>query len=377
MRGSDGEEIDSGLVLVFQAPNSFTGEDVIEFHLHGSVAVVERLGDILREHGLRPAEPGEFTKRAFENGRLDLTEVEGLSDLIDAETEAQRRLAVAQAGGALRRLYEGWRERLLHARAMIEAELDFADEGDVPDDASSAVAAQVASLAEEMREHLATGRDGEIVREGFRVVLLGPTNAGKSTLLNSLAGRDAAIVTDQPGTTRDVVRVEIERNGQRIIVSDTAGLRQSDDVVEQEGMRRARELAAKADLRIWLSAVDDPAEPDTALGEVLRVRTKADLDMPDGLAISCRTSDGLDALLAEIDRRLPNVPTDGGVATRSRHRAGVQAALEHMNGLSADREPELQAEHLRLAASALGRVTGQTDVEDLLGVIFSRFCVGK
>ena len=377
LRDETNAVIDSGPIVSFKAPNSFTGQDVVEFHVHGSIAVVERLGEVLHERGARAAEAGEFTRRAFENGRLDLTEVEGLGDLIAAETEAQRRLAVAQAGGVLRRLYGSWRDRLLHTRAMIEAELDFADEDDVPDDASASTWREVATLAHEMRDHLASGRDGEVVRDGFRVALLGPPNAGKSSLLNVLSGRDAAIVTPIPGTTRDVVTVEIERKGQRIVLSDTAGLRDSADVVEREGMSRARKLAESADLRIWLSPIDRPEPTPDDLKPALLVRSKDDDGMADGLSVSCRTDGGLDPLLREIDDLLPSVPSGQAVATRARHREGVRTALEHLQMVSRDQPPELSAEHLRAAASALGRVTGQTDVEDLLGVIFSRFCVGK
>ena len=379
LRDGAGAQIDSGPVLFFRAPASFTGEDIVEFQIHGSVAVLDRLSSELIERGLRPAEAGEFTRRAFENGRLDLTEVEGLGDLVVAETEAQRRLAVAQAGGALRRLYEGWHARLLHLRAMIEAELDFADEEDVPDDMSGLVRDEVAALREAIGRHLATGRDGEIVREGFHVVLLGPPNAGKSSLLNALSGRDAAIVTAQPGTTRDIVRVEIERRGQRVILSDTAGLRASDDLVEREGMARARDAAARADLRVWLSPADAPCPPPADMGDVLTIVSKADLLEPGGdLNVSCRSEEGLQPLLAQIDRRLPSIPSDGGIATRARHRQGIAEALEHLDALAhADEAMELRAEHLRLAAAALGRITGRTDVEDLLDVIFARFCVGK
>ena len=377
-RDLDGATIDRGLVLTFAGPVSFTGEDVVELHGHGSPAVLDRLFEVLAAMpDLRMARAGEFTWRAFRNGRLDLTEVEGLSDLLSAETEAQRRLAVSQAGGTLRRLYEGWRETLVRARAMIEAELDFSDEDDVPDALFATIRGDLMSLAEAMRTHIAGARDGEIIREGLRVALLGPPNAGKSSLLNALAGRDAAIVTDTPGTTRDLVTVELMRHGQRVIVTDTAGLRESGDEVEREGMRRAMKAAAEADLRLWLSPSDDPAPIPDGLDAVL-IASKADLVAAGPSSVSTVSAGGLEVLLAIIDAHLPDLPDDAGTATRARHRDGVASALAEVGAaLSPALEIELRAEHLRRASDALGRLTGRTDVEDLLDVIFSSFCVGK
>ena len=377
-----GALLDHGLVLWFAGPRSFTGEDVLELHVHGGPAVVEAVSDALEAlPGLRPAERGEFTRRAFENGRMDLTEVEGLADLIASETEAQRRLAVAQEGGALRRLYEGWAERLLHARAMLEAEFDFADEDDVPDDAARDTLDAVRTVANEMRAHLGRGRDGEIVRDGLRVALLGPPNAGKSSLLNAMVERDAAIVSDVPGTTRDVVEVVLERSGMRVIVSDTAGLRDATDVVEREGVRRARKAAERADLRLWLSPADAPAPPE--VDDVTVLASRADLAPTDlvpaeGPAVSVRAPDGLADLWRIVDERLTRLRPDGeALPTRARHRRGVRDALVALEEAIDAPLDEVRADRLRAAADALGRITGRTDVEDLLGAVFAEFCVGK
>ena len=375
LRDADGSSIDEALTLFFRAPRSFTGEDVLELHVHGSRAVVDAMLERLGGLGMRHAEAGEFTRRAFVNGRMDLTEIEGLSDLLAAETETQRRAALAQQGGALRALYEGWAERLLHLRAMIEAELDFADEEDVPDDASAGTFEASQALAAEMKAHLAHGRDGEIVREGYRIALLGPPNAGKSSLLNRLAERDAAIVTDLPGTTRDLVEVPLQRNGMVLIVTDTAGLREADDLIEREGIRRAYAAAEGADLRIWLAPDGTPAPFDS-----VPFTTKDDAGTAKEPSVSVRRDDGLDAFWAVVDERLARLTTNSGTAvrpTRARHRDGVREALRHLDQIRNAQAPELEAEHLRAAHDALGRITGRVDVEDLLGVVFSEFCVGK
>lgn len=381
LRAPDGTVLDQGLVLFFPAPHSFTGEDVLELHVHGGVAVVDAVSDALAALGLRAAEPGEFTGRAFANGRMDLTAVEGLADLIAAQTEAQRRQAITQHGGVLRDLYNGWARRLLHARALLEAEFDFADEDDVPDDAAHGIGADLAALAAEMDAHLAAGRTGEIVRDGFRIALLGPPNAGKSSLLNAMVARDAAIVTPVPGTTRDVVEVELQRNGLRVVVTDTAGLRETDDVVEAEGIRRARLAAERADLRLWLAPDGTPPPADL---DAVSLWTKRDLSeaRPAGVpAISVREADGLAPLWHVVDERLSAFARSGlrgtPVPTRARHRDGVEGARGHIREALAATEGELRAEHLRAAAHTLGRITGRVDVEDLLGVIFAEFCVGK
>ena len=376
--GADGERIDEGLGLFFAGPRSFTGEDVLELQLHGSVAVVESVLERLSGLGLRHAEPGEFTRRAFENERMDLTQIEGLSDLLAARTETQRRLALAQQDGSLRRLYEGWSKRLLHARAMIEAEFDFADEEDVPDDAGTEAVDAIARLVSEMERHLAHGRDGEIVRDGFRVALLGPPNAGKSSLLNALAQRDAAIVTDIPGTTRDPIEVTLARRGMAVVVTDTAGLRDTDDPIEREGVARSHRVAQRADLQVWLVPEDGPHQtmPDTVM-----LVSKDDEGMSPLPSISVKRADGLDAFWTVVDERLARhgsaLEADAPLPTRARHREGVANAQAHLADAMASGIGELRAEHLRAAHHALARITGRVDVEDLLGVIFSEFCVGK
>jgi len=378
--------IDRGLVLWFPGPASFTGEDCAEFQLHGGRAVVRALLDTLATlAGLRPAEAGEFSRRAFLNERLDLTAVEGLADLINAETEAQRQVALRQAGGAMASLLETWRARLIRCRALIEADLDFADEDDVPGSVADAVWSDAAALAAEIAGHLATADRGERLRSGFEVVLLGAPNAGKSSLLNALARRPAAIVTPEPGTTRDLIEVRLDVGGFPIVLVDTAGLRDAVGLVEAEGIRRARDRARRADLVLWLQAPDD-ASPDTAPEGVpgWRVATKADLaSVPDEMAhrISTVTGQGLDALEAALGRFAAEQvgALEDVLVTRARHRDGLQRCLGHLQAALAQTGVglELRAEDLRAAADALGRLTGRVDVEDLLDVIFRDFCIGK
>jgi tRNA modification GTPase len=317
IRNKDGLQLDRGLVLFFPSPHSFTGEDVAEFHIHGSRATVGAVLTALGEiKGFRLAEPGEFTRQAFENGKLDLTEVEGLSDLIRAETESQRRQALLQADGGLRKLYEGWARRLTHARAMIEAELDFADEDDVPGSVSEQVWADMGMLVSEIRRHLNQASAAEIVREGFRIALIGPPNAGKSSLLNYLAKRDVAIVSDIPGTTRDVVEVRLDIGGYLVVLQDTAGLRESADQIEIEGMRRSLLVAEDADLVLELCEADgSPGDRGSGRDNAVDVVTKIDkLDHADrsnkkALGVSTVTGVGIDDLLAliaeKIEQRAP------------------------------------------------------------------------
>ena len=371
-------------MLWFPAPKSFTGEDVAELHLHGGPAVIEAaLAACLAVSGVRLARPGEFTRRAFENGKLDLTEAEGLADLIDAETEGQRLQALRQMEGALGQLYEGWRTRLIEAMALLEAAIDFPDE-DLPDDLANRVGPLIASLQAELDAHLAEGWRGERVRDGFRIAILGPPNAGKSSLLNALARREAAIVSDIPGTTRDVVEVRLVLGGFPVWLADTAGLREAADQIEAEGVRRALERAEQADLRLGL--VEASADPDPALLATLRpddilIRSKADLGAGDGLEISAKTGAGISALEALLTERVQAVLNAQEIPalTRARHRRLLMDAALALAGAQCSliAGPEYTAEDLRRAADALGRITGRIDVEDLLDSVFSSFCIGK
>ncbi|WP_102959354.1 tRNA uridine-5-carboxymethylaminomethyl(34) synthesis GTPase MnmE [Mangrovicella endophytica] len=410
IRDAVGALIDNGVVLYFDGPNSATGEDIAEFHLHGGRAVVAAcLQAVTSVAGVRLAQAGEFTRRAFENGRIDLTAAEGLSDLLAAETEGQRRLALAEAAGALRMRFDGWMRRLTDIRAGIEAAFDFADEGDVGEDAATRSDSAVAALLAEMRDDLAGSHRGEIIREGYRVVLAGAPNAGKSSLLNALAGRDVAIVTPVPGTTRDVLEVTLDLGGLPVRIADTAGLRETRDEVEAIGIERAEAAVRQADLVLLLTDLADaadvgtamthvkqlrrlPGEPSSTEGatEVLLVETKADLDpsrVPssgDGSAvhrISALTGLGIDALLADISQRAERAAGASGssIPIQTRHRAVISEAAGLLEAyLASPHMPaEIAAETLRHTSMALGRLTGQVDVEDLLDVVFSRFCIGK
>ena len=392
VRDAMGEVIDDGLAAWFPAPKSFTGEDVVELHLHGGRAVAAALADALVAHGLRPAEPGEFSRRAFMAGKLDLTRAEGIADLVEAETAAQRRQALRQMGGALAGLVEGWRGRLLRARAHLEAELDFAED-DLPQELGQEARAVLSRLAEEMAKSLANQRRGERLRDGFQIAILGAPNAGKSSIINRIAGREAAIVATEAGTTRDVIEVHLDLGGYPVTVADTAGLRDAEGEVEAEGISRSRERAEHADLRLVvfdaarLPALD--AEARALLGPgALAVFNKRDLvtmNLPDAidgtpaLAISARNGSGFDTLFTTLANRAGEALDTGAAPTltRARHRAAVaeaEAALRH--ALTA-RLPELVAEDVRHAADALGRITGRIDVEEMLDVIFREFCIGK
>ncbi|MAY65665.1 MAG: tRNA uridine-5-carboxymethylaminomethyl(34) synthesis GTPase MnmE [Rhodospirillaceae bacterium] len=394
-----GEVLDQALVLFFPGPGSFTGEDVAEFHLHGGPAVVEGvLAALGQVAGLRPAEAGEFTRRAFLNGKLDLTQAEAIADLVAAETSEQRRQALDQAAGALGQIYEGWRARLIAAIAHVEAGIDFADE-DLPEDIDRAARDALAALAGEIAAHLDDGRRGERLRAGVHLALLGRPNAGKSTLLNLLAGRDAAIVSETAGTTRDVIEVHLDLGGVPVIVADTAGLRDSADAVEREGVRRAAARADWADLKlIVLDRADWPDVPAdlralAADGRALVLVNKADLapvetveDLGPApvLALSARTGAGVEVFLSVLTAKVRDLAVAGAGAsaapTRARHRHALEEArtalAAALDGWST-RGPELVAEDLRLAARAIGRITGRVDVEDLLDVIFAEFCIGK
>jgi len=396
--------IDEALTLWFPAPRSETGEDVAELQLHGGHAVIAGVFEALAAiEGCRPAEAGEFTRRAFENGRLDLTAVEGLADLIAAETQAQRRLAFRQLKGLIGDRAEAWRRRLVEALALVEARIDFSDEADVPEDLLGPALYAAQQLRDEIAGVLADGRRGERLRNGLVVAIAGPPNAGKSTLLNRLARREAAIVSPHAGTTRDVIEVHLDLDGYPVTLLDTAGIRDSAEPVEQEGVRRARERAAAADLVLWVtdpSAGGLPANEypeNLANTDIWLVRNKIDLADTSScthaanlssseykfiLSISALTGVGMEALTAALSAHAKAyfAATESVVITRARHRHALEetvAALDralardHVNG------EELIAEELRAAATTLGRLTGRVDVEDILDVIFRDFCIGK
>ena len=382
--------IDEGLVLWFPSPQSFTGEDVAELHVHGSRAGVSALLRALTEScGVRLAEPGEFTRRAFDNGKLDLTQAEGLADLIDAETEGQRRQALRQLRGALGAKADAWRGQVIKASAFLEAAIDFPDE-DLPEDTFARAAPILKRISGEIAAALKDNRTGERMREGITVAIIGPPNAGKSSLLNALAKREVAIVSERAGTTRDVIEVALDLGGLPVVLLDTAGLRDVSDPIEQEGVRRARARALDADVRLllweamrlpadWASLDIEPGPDD------LLVVSKADLagDLPGigALAVSAKTTEGLDRLIAAIRDKAEgrtNIGIDP-IVTRARHRHELSRAAASLNeALSVDPQHiELIAEEVRAAATSLARVTGRIDVEDILDAVFAEFCLGK
>ena len=413
-----GLSLDDGLALWFPGPASFTGEDVAELHIHGGPAVIAAIIDAaLSQPGVRPAEPGEFTRRAFENGKLDLAEAEGLADLVDAETEGQRRQALRQRRGALSSVYEDWRARLIEAAALMEAEIDFPDE-DLPGALAQRAGPILASLSADMGSHLNDAHRGERIRDGFRIAIIGPPNAGKSSLLNALAQREAAIVSDIPGTTRDVVEVRLVLGGFPVWIADTAGLREAADAIEAEGVRRALARAEEADLRIGVveAGADAPGDLSGALrADDVLVVSKIDTHprhpgaarsgepgtqvqphqsvgpwVPDHasgasgmtrVGVSARSGEGLRELEVLLTQRVTEAlgREEAPVLTRARHRRLVQDAQLAIVGAQAAIVcgPELAAEDVRRAAHAIGRLTGRIDVEDLLDEIFSSFCIGK
>jgi tRNA modification GTPase len=384
MRDSDGEVIDQGLALYFPGPASFTGEDVAEFQVHGSRAVLSRLlATLTALPGLRLAEPGEFTRRAFEAGKLDLAAVEGLADLIDSETEWQRRQALRQMEGALGIAAAEWRAALIKAMTLLEAEIDFADEGDVSGPLIAEAVGIARTVLPSLQAALGSFRAGERVREGFVVVLAGPPNAGKSSLLNALARRDVAIVSPIAGTTRDAIEVRLDLDGIPVLLVDTAGLRESADEIEAEGVRRALQRVADADLTLNLRAIDsDPVSlPEGASS--LAIATKIDLpgrQVPGEVGVSARSGAGLGELIALIGARLREMASpEPALLTRERQRIAVgEAVAAILRAEALDHgQPELIAEELRLAARALERLVGRIDVEDVLDSLFSGFCIGK
>jgi tRNA modification GTPase len=389
-----GEILDEALALWFPSPKSETGQDMVEFHVHGGRAVIQGvLEGIAAIPGCRLAEPGEFARRAFENGKLDLTGAEGLADLIDAETSAQRRQALKQASGVLQRLYDGWRQRVVRAMALLEAVIDFSDEASITADTLRQARTEIEALHTAISRHLEDEHRGELIRDGFQVVLAGPPNVGKSSLLNALARRDVAIVSAEAGTTRDMIEVRLDLDGLPVVVTDTAGIREATGEVEQEGIRRALARAQAADLVLWLvdATMLDAPPPQVILrpDRLLVVVSKFDLldskvmqPLPEGaVAVSAQTGFGLDRLTRRIGGYArARVGTDEGPAlTQARHRQNLlrcRAALNTCLTSPID-EVELRAEDLRRAALALGRITGAVDVEDVLSEIFGRFCIGK
>ena len=400
---ASGEVIDEALALWFPAPHSETGEDMAELQLHGGHAVIAAALDVLgRIEGCRPAEAGEFTRRAFENGRHDLTAVEGLADLIAAETPAQRRQAFRQLKGLIGDRAEAWRRSLIEALALVEARVDFADEADVPEDLVAPALASAKRLRDEIATALTDGRRGERLRDGIVIAIAGPPNAGKSTLLNRLARREAAIVSPYPGTTRDVIEVHLDLDGYPATLLDTAGVRQSDDPIEREGVRRAEERARDADLVLW---VTDASATGGVAGDKAKyavgsdtwlVENKVDLLgdnrceggglRPGGegpnFAISALTGTGMDTLVGALGAYARDffASTEAAIVTRARHRRALEEtvdALDRCLGESESGREEVIAEELRAAVTSLGRLTGRVDVEDILDVIFRDFCIGK
>ncbi|WP_439153680.1 tRNA uridine-5-carboxymethylaminomethyl(34) synthesis GTPase MnmE [Yoonia sp.] len=381
VRDQAGQLLDHALVLRFPEGKSFTGEEVVELHVHGSPAVVAALLRVLGNMpDLRQAEAGEFTRRALENGTLDLAQVEGLADLIDAETEGQRRQAVRVFSGALGALAEGWRADLIRAAALLEATIDFADE-EVPENVTPEVLNLIGGVKAEMQRESAGVRIAERLRDGFEVAIIGAPNVGKSTLLNRLAGRDVAITSSVAGTTRDVIEVRLDLEGLPVTFLDTAGLRETDDEVESIGVARARERAAQSDLRVYMMLPGDDV-PQGLLSEDIIVQAKADINQVVGFAVSGKTGIGIDALVARISEILNEQVAEIGTAMRERHRVAMvrsidfleatELALSDQNGMM-----DLIAEDLRSAIRAVDSLVGRVDVEHVLDEIFSSFCIGK
>ena len=381
--------LDEGLAVLFPGPDSFTGEDVGELHVHGSRAVIDGVIDELcRLPGVRPSEPGEFSRRAFANGKLDLVQAEGIADLVAAETRLQRIQAVRQLRGGLSALYESWRARAVGCLAGAEASLDFIDEADVGAAAPDPAAPR--ALARDIAAHLDDGQRGERLREGFRVAVLGPPNSGKSSLVNLLARRDAAIVSSTAGTTRDVIEVHLNIGGWPVTLADTAGIREAGDAIEREGIRRALDWAGQADVTVCLGdlSADGEARVAPAPARSLRVWNKSDLRPPAGdprvadgdVVVSCRTGRGVDELIEALRSAVAAVgghPEGGLALTRARHRQALQRAAAALRRSAELDSTELAAEELRAAVHALGRITGRVDVEDVLDRVFASFCIGK
>ena len=396
LQGEEGRAVDEAIVLWFPAPGSATGEDVAELHVHGSRAVLAALvARLAAVPGLRPADPGEFTRRAFENGKLDLTEAEGLADLIEADTEMQRRQALRQLQGLLGHRAEAWRQRIISASALIEAGIDFSDEGDVPEELLAPALREIAALRDEIDAVLGAAGQGERLRDGLVVTIAGPPNAGKSTLLNRLARREAAIVSPYAGTTRDVIEVHLDLIGYPVALIDTAGIRDTDDPVEQEGVTRARARAASADLVLWVTDATRDSEASQSVPSGLnatvwaisnkidlmgRPRPLAEPSREATFAISASQGEGLDQLITALGAFAQKYfGGESALLTRERHRVLLRETSRALTAAlqSAGKGEEIVAEELRVATHALGRLTGRVDVEDVLDKIFAEFCIGK
>ncbi len=377
LRGNDGTQIDHGLVIFFDNPNSFTGEDVVEFHVHGSYAVIDSLSKALSDFGIRPAEAGEFSRRAFYNGKMDLTQMEGLADLIDSETSMQQAQALKQMSGVLEGLYEKWREGLVRSLALLEAYIDFPEE-EIPEEVLNDTSELVDGLIDSIGNHLSDNR-GEILRRGYNIAIVGKPNVGKSSLINYLAKREVAIVSDIEGTTRDRIEVKLDIAGYPVTLVDTAGIRDTDDIVEKEGVKRS--LASIEDADLVLNLSDNNEFDKVANNQEIQVRTKVDKsDCASG--ISVETGAGIEELLVEIQKRIKEKiqPKEEPVFTRERHRNALNSAVFSLNNYKQNKDNlplELLCEDLRLSARALGSITGKIDVEEILDNIFSSFCIGK
>ncbi len=386
LKKADGTPIDDAVVLYFKAPNSFTGEDVVELQTHGGRAVLSSvLAELSLIDGFRPADRGEFTRRAVENGKMDLTAAEGLADLVDAETEQQRKQALRQMNGDLGRLYDGWREELVRLLAWSEAYIDFPEE-EIPADVSERIRGKITELKAAVENHLQNGKRGERLRDGFQIAIVGAPNAGKSSLMNRLADRDVAIVSSTAGTTRDVIEVRMDINGYPVVIADTAGLRQTDEVIEAEGVRRAKKRAKEADLILAVYDASAPVEDSETKafqgGNVLKIMNKKDKVSDcsgEGLWISAKTGEGTDALLDRIAGFVENALSmrEEPSLTRVRHRQSLEEYRDYLERSLSAPEIELAAEDLRLAMRALGKITGAVRVEELLDIIFKDFCIGK
>jgi tRNA modification GTPase len=380
VRDTLGDIVDEALVLAFEKPRSFTGEDVVELQLHGSVAVIAKCERLLADTGLtRPAEAGEFTRRALENDKLDIAQVEGLGDLLAAETEAQRGQAMRLLQGRLGDRAAEWRSALLTALALVEVTIDFADE-EVPTDTSGQVIEVITKIVKELTSEIDGTRIAERVRDGFEVAILGAPNAGKSTLLNAIAGRDVAITSNLAGTTRDVIEVRLDLDGIPVTLLDTAGLRETEDTIEKIGVERTRRRAELADLRVWISTEGEGVDASLLTGEDIAVIGKQDDYVPGG--VSGVTGAGVDNLLDQVRKILAHRMAGVGTATHMRHRLAMVSAVESLrlaDELLVERDdtPELAAEEIRTATRALDSLTGRIDVEAVLGEIFSSFCIGK